>query len=268
MGERRDRNNRAWAQGISVIPIVGGQISQGIMQNSLSRKQREEAAKINPIDPEYKESPYAKEQLAMARNAQNARMPGSQAMEGNVFRNQSNTLLNISRSASSPQAMMAAAGAVQGGTNNALNNLAVQEAQYKTSMLSNTNNALQGMVTEGNKVYNDQLRKYQRDFDMKQNLLNSSQENFSNSLKSASGASDAAAKFALQMFGMPGGGGAGAATGGMNLSGITGGAGGGGINLSGLGGLMGGGVANSGQAGQQQSFQINPYQGNGWFFNK
>lgn len=203
MGERRDRNNRRWAQATSLIPIFGKHISQGIMQNSLSKSQAEQAAKINPIDPTYQESKYATEQLNLARNAQNARMPGSQQLESNAFRNQANTLLNLSRVGTSPQQMAAAAGAVQSNTNNALGQLALQEAGYKNQMLGNLNNALQGMTIEQNKVYNDQLRKYNRDFDQKQNLLNSSQQNFSNSLNSASGAMQAGVDTALQIFGLP-----------------------------------------------------------------
>lgn len=215
MGERRDRNNRRWAQATSLIPIFGKHISQGIMQNSLSRNQREAAAKINPIDVEYKESPYAKEQLATARNFMNAKMPGSQQAEANTFRNQSNTMMNLARAASSPQQMMAAAGAVQGQTNNALNNLAQQEAQYRTGMLGNLNNALQGMVTEGNKVYADQTNRFNRLNTEKQNLLNASQQNFSNSLQSASGAMNAGVNAAISIFG-GGAGGLGSLFGGMS----------------------------------------------------
>lgn len=203
MGERRDRNNRRWAQATSLIPIVGKPISQGIMQNSLSRNQREAAAKINPIDVEYKESPYAKEQLATARNFMNGRMPGSQQAEANTFRNQSNTMMNLARAAGSPQQLLASAGALQGNTNNALNNLAVQEAQFRNGMLSNFNNALGVMTNEGDKMYADKTNRFNRLNNEKQNLLNASQQNFAGSLQSASGAMQAGVDTALQIFGLP-----------------------------------------------------------------
>jgi hypothetical protein len=207
MGQRRTRNSNFWANYTSFIPIVGSGISRSIRQNALSKNQAEEAAQINPVDVTYQESPYAKEQLALARNAQNARMPGGAQMEANAYRNQSNTMLNLSRAAGSPQAMMAAAGAVQGTTNNALGNLAIQEAQYKTQMMGNTNNALQGMTIEQGKVFNDQLRKYQRDYDTKQTLLNSSQQNAANAGESLSGAMNSLYSTALNLAtgGMGGG---------------------------------------------------------------
>lgn len=202
MGERRDRNNRRWAQAMSLIPIVGGQISQGIMQNSLSRNQREAAAAINPVDVEYKASEFAKEQLSSARNAINARMPGSQQMENNLYKSGANTMMNLARAAN-PQQLIASAGAVQSNTNNALSNLATQEAQYRTSMLGNLNNALQVMTNEGDKVYADQTNRFNRQYAEKQNLLNASQQNFSNSLQSATGAMNAGISTALQIFGLP-----------------------------------------------------------------
>ena len=202
MGDRRNQNAQNWATATSLIPIFGGNISQGILQRNLARQQQEQADKLNPVDPSYTESQYAKEQLALARNAMNSRMPGSVQAEANIARNQSNIFLNLARAAGSPQAMIAGAGALQNSSNNALSQLAAQEAQYKNSMLSNLNNALIGMVQEGGKVYADQLRKYTRDFDQKQNLLNSSQQNFSNSIANASSAMDRGIDVALKILSM------------------------------------------------------------------
>lgn len=208
MSDRRDRSARGWATATSLIPIFGKNISQGILQKNLSKQQREAADKINPVDVEYNESPYAKERLDNARNAVNARMPGGTQLENNVYRNQSNTLMSLAR-VGTPQQQLAAAGALQGNTNNALSDLAMQEQQYRTGMLTNLNSALSGMVDEGDKVYNDKTNRFNRLFNQKQDLLNSSQNNFSNSLTSASDAVSSGVNTALNIFGIPGMGGTG-----------------------------------------------------------
>lgn len=202
MGERRNRNAQNWATATSLIPIFGGQISQGILQRNLSRQQKEEADKINPVDEIYKPSEFAKEQLGMARQAVNARMPGAGLIENNLYKNQAATMLNLAR-IGNPQQMIAAAGATQSNTNDALNNLAMQEAQFRNSMLGNLNNALQVMTGETDKVYADKTNRFNREFAQKQGLLNSSQQNFSNSIQSASNAMQAGVDTALKIFGMP-----------------------------------------------------------------
>lgn len=207
MGDRANKNARNWATATSLIPIFGGNISQGILQRNLSKQQQESADKINPVDEVYNESPYAKQQLATAEQMLNGRMAGASAATNNIYNNQSNAFLNLSRAAGSPQQMMAAAGALQGNTNSALDNLAVQESQYKTQMLGNFNNALGVMTNEGDKMYADKTNRFNRQYAEKQGLLNSSQQNFSNSIQSASNAMQAGVDTALKVFGIPGMGG-------------------------------------------------------------
>lgn len=199
MGERRTRNSNFWANYVSAFPIWGSSVARGIQQKALSKNQAEEAAKINPVDPTYQESPYAKENLDNARNLYNGRMAGATNAEANINANQANSFFNLSRAAGNPQQLMAAAGALQSNSNNALNNLAAQEAQYKNSMFGNLNNALEGMTLEQGKVYNDNLRKFDRDFALKQNLLNSSQQNNANSTQSFGNAATSIANTALNL---------------------------------------------------------------------
>lgn len=239
MGERRNRNAQNWATATSLIPIFGGNISQGILQRNLSRQQKEAADAINPVDVEYKVSDFAKEQLDNARQAANARMPGASAMENNLYRSQAGAMMNLARAAT-PQQLIAGAGAIQGGTNNALNNLAIQETQFRNSMLSNLNSALGVMINEGDKVYADQNARFNRQYAEKQGLLNSSQQNMSNSIANASAAMGKGVDIAMTLLGMPGGGGAGGTGGLGNLASLFGG-GGAGKNIPSSGGatLMG-----------------------------
>jgi hypothetical protein len=176
------------------------EIFTGINAFSQAKKQKREANKINPVDVTYQESPYAKEQLSTARNFLNSRMPGANSMQQGIANNQANSFLNLTRAAGSPQQLMAAAGALQGNTNSALDNLAIQESQYKASMLGNFNNALSTMTNEGDKVYGDQLRKYNRDYEMKQSLLNSSAQNKQAGFKGIGGFLDEGANLAMNLI--------------------------------------------------------------------
>lgn len=200
MGQLRTRNANRWATYFSSFPIVGGSIGRAIQQNALSKNQGEEAAGINPVDVSYTESPYAKQQLDIANNAYNARMGGAAQAQNNISQNQGNSFFNLARAATSPQALMAAAGGLQYNTNNSLNQLAQQESSYKSSMLSNLNNALSSMTDENAKVYADGLRKYNRDFDLKQGLLNSSQQNAANATQSLSNVTTGLVNTALSLL--------------------------------------------------------------------
>lgn len=203
MGDLRTRNSNRWANYVSFFPIWGKHAASAIRQNALAKNQQEVADKLNPVDPTYQASPYAQEQLNNARNAMNARMPGAAQLENNVFRNQANTMMSLSRAAT-PQQQIAAAGALQGGTDNALSNLAMQEQQYRTTMLGNLNSALQIMTGENDKLYGDQLRKFNRDFDLKQGLLNSAERNRAGVSESISNGANAIANTLLQFTGMGG----------------------------------------------------------------
>lgn len=179
MGDLRTRNANRWANYLSFFPIWGGAAANAIRSNALAKNQQEAANEINPVDEIYKPSEFAKEQLNMARQAVNARMPGAAQQENNLFRNQANTFNNLSRAAT-PQQMIAAGGAVQGNTNDALANLAAQEQQFRNSMLGNLNAALGVNINEGDKVYQDKTNRFNREFNMKQGLLNAAEQNRAN----------------------------------------------------------------------------------------
>lgn len=133
-----------------------GKIGLGLIQNH-------QANKINPVYNPYEESPYAKEKLGIAEQLFGGRMFGAPELERNLLNSQSNYLANVNRNATdSGQALALAAGA-QGMTNQGFQNLQIQEAQNKYNLLNNLNQGYQGMITEGDKVYQDMLNKYQLD---------------------------------------------------------------------------------------------------------
>jgi hypothetical protein len=148
-----------------------------IMQLSLAKKQKKQAALIHPDRMMYQTSPFALENKALAQNAYNGRMAGAASAESNIQQAQANAFGNASRNASSGSQLLAMGAALQGQSDNSYANLAGREAQNKQAMLGQLMGANQGLIGEGDKVYNDKLLKYNEDTDAKNALLSSSIQN-------------------------------------------------------------------------------------------
>lgn len=112
-------------------------------------------------NPTYKQNPIAGQRLALAQQLLNARMPGAASMERNIYGTQANTLANIQRNATDSSQALALAAGTQGQTNQAFNQLGIQEGQDYYNRLGNLTGAQQGMIQEGDKVYQDQVRRFQ-----------------------------------------------------------------------------------------------------------
>jgi hypothetical protein len=69
------------------------------------------------------------------------------------------------------------AGGVQGQTNDALVDLATKEAQDKALKAQMVDQANRLMIGEGDKVFQDKLRNFDRDYNTKQSLIASSMQN-------------------------------------------------------------------------------------------
>lgn len=134
-------------------------------------------------NPTYKENPLARERMGLAQTLLNARMPGAAAAERNIFTNQANTMAQVNRNATDASQALALAGAAQGQTNQAFSNLATQEAQDYQRRYGNLVGAQEGVIQEGDKVYNDQVRRYQ-DLVSLRGAQNSNTQNMWNSLSS------------------------------------------------------------------------------------
>jgi hypothetical protein len=140
----------------AAVGLIGGIGS--IIGNAKSNRQLERLIKQNPT---YKSSPYAGQRMALAQQLLNARQPGAAAAERNIYGSQASTLANVQRNATdSSQALALAAGA-QGQTNQAFGDLAQQEAQGYQQRYQNLAGAQEGMIQEGDKVYQDQVRRFQ-----------------------------------------------------------------------------------------------------------
>lgn len=216
--------------------MIGGFISAA---NSFftGMKQKKMAKKINPQDVAYEESPYAKEQLAGARANLNTRMPGAAQAERNIYQNQANTLASMGKNATDSSQLLALAGGVQGQTNDAFGNLGVSEAQNRMVQQQQLNNALGVMTNEGDKVFNDKLRKYQEAYNAKMGLMNAGMTNMANGVNQWGQTIDNAAGQIMSI-----------ATGGI----------GGGMGGGLMGGLMGGGGGQAAAGAASSSMLATP----------
>lgn len=139
--------------GIGAIGAIGGMISNMGSGRKLDALYKQE--------PTYQGSGYAQQRLGMAQTLLNARMPGATSMERNIYGNQANQLSNVNRNATDSSQALALGSAAQGQTNQAFQGLATQEQQDYYNRLQNMTGAQQGMIAEGDKVYQDKVRRYQ-----------------------------------------------------------------------------------------------------------
>jgi hypothetical protein len=155
--------------GLGVVG-AGSKIISGIHQNHLANQ-------IHPDWQQYQTSPYAKQQLGIAQQLFNGRMPGAAQEEQNILTSQNNFVNNAQRNATDSSQLLALGGLAQGGTNNALGELGIQEARSKLGFLDNLNSAYQSMINEGNKVYQSANEKYLSDVEAKTALRNAGAQN-------------------------------------------------------------------------------------------
>lgn len=126
-----------------------------------SRKANKRLDQLMKQNPTYQSNPIAAQRMALAQQLLNARMPGAAAQERNIYGAQANTLANIQRNATDSSQALALAAGTQGQTNQAFNQLGIQEGQDYYNRLNNLTGAQQGMIAEGDKVYQDQVRRFQ-----------------------------------------------------------------------------------------------------------
>ena len=164
---------------MSFISVAGAGASLigGIFKGSQARKQQRMANRIHPIDTTYQSSPYAANQLASVNQAYNGRMAGASNAEQNIQGNFADSMAGVGRNSTNSSQSLAMLAGLQGNSNQAFSNLASSEAQNKQQLLGQLGMANQGMTAEGDKVYNDQLRKYNNDVNAKNALQGASWRN-------------------------------------------------------------------------------------------
>lgn len=112
-------------------------------------------------DPSYKVNPIAGERLDFARQLLKARTPGMATAERNIYANQGTQMSRIARNATDSSQLLALGATSQAQTNQSLENLGMQESQDYYNRLGILNQAQEGMINEGDKVYQDQVRRFE-----------------------------------------------------------------------------------------------------------
>jgi hypothetical protein len=189
--------------GLQIEPLVGlgvGLIG-GIGKMFGRGKANREMDKLLAKNPVYSENPLARQRLGLAQTLLNARMPGAAAVERNLFTNQATQLNRLDRGATDASQALAAAAGIGAGTDNSLNQLGIAEAQDYQRRLSNLTNAQEGVIQEGDKVFQDQTRRYNDEFSVR----GAQQQNRQNTWGDVSNFGFEFANFATKNPGMFGG---------------------------------------------------------------
>lgn len=111
-------------------------------------------------DPAYKANPIAAQRLSLAQSLLNARAPGAAYAQSNIYQNSANQEANISRNATSGTQALAAGAANNAQTNKNFLDLGDQEAKDYQRRYQNEVGAQEGEIQEGDKAYQDQVRRF------------------------------------------------------------------------------------------------------------
>jgi hypothetical protein len=127
-----------WGQALGGALSIGGLIYKGIA----ARNQLKKANALRPIDPGFKEnSGIIDNQRILNERFNNYVLPGKQNAINNINLNGQQAYQTAESGATSGGDLIDAATKISYGTNNAIGNLAVQEAQAKDNLLPQVLNA-------------------------------------------------------------------------------------------------------------------------------
>lgn len=133
---------------------------QGVVNAFGSGKANKRLDKLLGQDPQYKKNPFADARLGIAQQMFNGRMGGAAEAERNIFANQASTASNIQRNSTDAATALSYLTGLQGQTNEAVGDLQLKEAGNKQNMLGNLNSAYETMIGEGDKLYQDKVRRF------------------------------------------------------------------------------------------------------------
>lgn len=172
---------------IGLAGSVAQMVQRGVANKKLSRLMKN--------DPTYKENPLVRQRFGLAQSLLNARMPGAASIERNIYGTQGNILSNAQRGATDSNQLLLTGAAAQGQSNQAFENLGLQEAADYQRRFNNYTSSNEALVNEGDKVFSDQVRKFENTLQAE----GAKNENTQNTFKDISNAA-----FALTDYGMAG----------------------------------------------------------------
>lgn len=140
------------------------------------------------------ESPYAKQMLGQSQMQLNARNPFAAAQQRGILGSQANAMAGAQRAVTDPSQALAMTAALQANTDQALFGQAAQEQQAYQQRMGNLMGAQQVMISEGDKVYQDRMRKFQMDQERKDALAQAGAQTLMNAGSSLASSMFGAAK--------------------------------------------------------------------------
>lgn len=155
-------------------------IFSGIGSLIQSGKQKRMAKRINPIQTTYETSQPIQRLYEEGQNLYQGRMAGANAAQQNLLTQSANFNAGVDQSATSGAQALALKAAGLGSTNQSFQDLAVKEAQDKQQRFGINSQVSQLLAQEGDKVYQDKLRKYYDDLNYKRALEGASMQNKQN----------------------------------------------------------------------------------------
>jgi len=179
-----------------MLPLIAAGVGiAGAIGKMFGRKKaNKEMNKLLSQDPTYKANPIANERLGLAKQLLNARMPGAATIERGIYGSQANSMASASRNATDSSQLLALGAAGQGQTNQSFQDLGLLEDQNYQQNLNRVEDAQQGVINEGDKVFSDE----QRRFGNKVQIKGAQNENRQNTWGDISNLGFAASSFGLQ----------------------------------------------------------------------
>ncbi len=154
---------------MAIFSAIGSLIASG--------KQKKEARGINPVNTDYTGSTAINDLYHEGQNLYQGRMAGANEAENNILANGANTRAAIDRGATSGSQALAIAAGAQGQSDQSFQNLYQNEAQNKLQRFGIYSNVSQLQSQEGDKIYQDKLRKYYDDLNYKRALQGAAMQN-------------------------------------------------------------------------------------------
>lgn len=125
------------------------------------RKANRELDRLAKMDPTYAANPLAAERLGLTKTQLNAEMPGAELAKQGILSNEANQINRASMGATDSSAFLSLANAISGNTNDAYVDLATKGAEDYQRRFANYSDANAAQVAEGDKVYQDQVRRFE-----------------------------------------------------------------------------------------------------------
>lgn len=146
---------------VTSLAGLGVGLIGGIGQLFGAKKANQRLEDLIKQDPTYTANPQAANRLGLAQTMLNARMPGAARAEANIYGAGANQEANIERNATDSSQALSLGAQGTGQEIAGFGKLAGEEAQDYQRRYNNLVGAQEGVISEGDKVAQDKIRKFE-----------------------------------------------------------------------------------------------------------